>query len=375
MNLRFTIDGSDALEATLRALCAEAAGRVLQIIPRKNIHALVLGGGYGRGEGGVLGTAAGEQPYNDLEFYILLEGNLPWRDRRWGAQIHRAAEELSHSAGVEIEFKLLPLRKLQNSPVSMFFYDLVSGHRLVTGSDAWVTKCDHHRAAHRLPLHEATRLLMNRCSGLYFSQERLRRSPFTAEDADFVGRNLAKTKLALGDVMLTLRGQYHWSCRERHKRLKKIGTETKDEFLASLVLLHEQGTEFKLHPIRTVSSPPKLAAELDFLKESARKLWLQLESRRLKTTFQSMEVYSTDPSSKCPETNPIKNRLINFRTFGVAGLLTSSYPRERLLRSLPLLLWHEPVKHLPLVRSQLRTNVTDPSALLPAYESLWRIYN
>src|SRR5947199_6504474 len=108
----------------------------------------------------------------------------------------------------------------------MFYYDLVSGHRLVHGTDEWLGQCEHHRAAHRIPLHEATRLLMNRCSGLLFAQERLARVPFSAEDADFVGRNLAKAKLAFGDVVLAMRGQYHWSCRERQKRLKKLAAES-----------------------------------------------------------------------------------------------------------------------------------------------------
>ena len=41
-----------------------------------------------------------------------------------------------------------------------------------------------------------------------------------ADDADFVGRNLAKDQLAFGDVLLTAHGQYHWSCQERHRRLE-----------------------------------------------------------------------------------------------------------------------------------------------------------
>ncbi|PYL00604.1 MAG: hypothetical protein DME19_04505, partial [Verrucomicrobia bacterium] len=76
--------------------------------------------------------------------------------------------------------------------------------------------------AERIPLCEATRLLMNRCSGLLFARERLECAEFSPVDADFVERNLAKAQLAFGDAVLTAFGRYHWSCLERHKRLKSL---------------------------------------------------------------------------------------------------------------------------------------------------------
>ena len=74
----------------------------------------------------------------------------------------------------------------------------------------------------KIPLHRATRRLMSRCSGLLFSAERLERAEFTADDADFVGRNPAKARLAFGDAWLAAQGQYHWSCKERHDRIRRL---------------------------------------------------------------------------------------------------------------------------------------------------------
>jgi hypothetical protein len=375
MNARFTIDGSEQLEARLNRICGSVADRVLEIIGKRPVEAILLGGGYGRGEGGVLRTASGDEPYNDLEFYILLKSSDLLATRRFGPGIHHAAEQLSADAGIEIELKLLPLPKLCRAPVSMFYYDLISGHRAVYGTDEWLRACEHHRAAHRIPLYEGTRLLMNRCSGLLFAQERLARPEFKPEDADFVGRNLAKAKLALGDVALTMRNQYHWSVLERHKRLRKLSADAGNENLTPLLLLHEQGVQFKLHPLRTDKPKNAFLAELDFLKQLAKDLWLKIESRRLDLFFPSIESYALDPSSKCPETNCSRNRLINARTFGVGGLLNTRYPRERLLRALPLLLWADINEHLPFLQAQLRTEGAAFSALVSAYERLWRIYN
>lgn len=379
MTQRFTIDGSDELESTLEVICERACNDILKVIPRDRLHAIVLGGGYGRGEGGVLRTSGQDLPYNDLEFYILAIGQDVLLQRKYRKVLAHVAEELTDWAGIEVEFKLISVSKLERSPVTMFYYDLVSGHRLIFGEDSWVVRCEHHRAAHRIPLHEATRLLFNRCSGLLYSQEKLQRTKFTEEDSDFVGRNLAKAKLAFGDVMLAMRGQYHWSCQERHKRLRKLDAEGGLLIFDGIIALHAEGVAFKLHPFRSNASAASLSAELRSLKLHGRNLLLALESRRLGKTFNDIAEYGFDSDAKCPETNPLKNRLINLRHFGVAGGLTSTYPRERLLRALPVLLWEPDLTKDPAtlayLQKQLNTTGRSYSELVRAYEELWRAYN
>jgi hypothetical protein len=84
--------------------------------------------------------------------------------------------------------------------------------------------------------------------------------------------------------------------------------------------------------------------------------------------------------NKCPETNPLRNFLINARAFGAgaAGLNITRHPRERLLDALALLLWtaglEEPRVKVRL-REVLRTNVGDFSGCVKAYRELWRRFN
>src|ERR1043165_3188310 len=118
-----------------------------------------------------------------------------------------------------------------------------------------------------------------------------------------------------------MRGQYHWSCRERHKRLEKLAADGNLGNFDSVLFLHEQGVEFKLHPIRSTRRPEEFHAELEFLMDIGRQLWLHLESKHLGRNFPSVESYGFDRAPKCPETSPLKNRLINLRTFGFHGLL------------------------------------------------------
>lgn len=382
MSGRFTLDGSQELETHLAATCETIAGAVKNFVPAPKIQGLLLGGGYGRGEGGVLKTSAGDQPYNDLEFFLFLQGINYLNEKKYGTGLHALGEELSQKAGLEVEFKILSQAKLRRSSVTMFYYDLVSAHRFVLGEESLLAGCDHHRKAGNIPLHEATRLLMNRCSGLLFASEKLLHVPFTPKDADFVGRNLAKAHLAFGDVLLAALGQYHWSCLERSRRMQELSSIPDFDFLNPLKALHRSGVEFKLHPVKRSETPEVFGKELAALKQLAGRLWLWLECRRLERRFSSMEEYALDGGNKCPETSQTKNRLINLRSFGAAPLTRKNlarYPRERLLNVLPILLWSSD----PLSRSDLLHRVQDQTGttertfppVVEAYRRLWRQYN
>src|SRR5205807_5132580 len=122
---RFTVDGSDELETHLERTCRKTLAGVQHLIPERKLEGLLLAGGYGRGEGGVLKTEAGDEPYNDLEFYVFISGNNWLNERRFGEALHGLARELAPEAGVEVEFKIISLAKLRHSPASMFYYDLV----------------------------------------------------------------------------------------------------------------------------------------------------------------------------------------------------------------------------------------------------------
>jgi len=372
MNQRFTIDGSDALEAHLAATCEKVLTGVKSLVPTAKLEGIALGGGYGRGEGGVLKTPAGERPYNDLEFFVFIRGNAILAERKFRHPLHELGERLSPEAGLEVEFKVLTLDKLRRSAPSMFYYDLVAGHRWTLGDESLFTGCDQHRDAAKIPLHEATRLLFNRCSGLLYSLERLRRKDFGEAESDFVGRNLAKAQLAFGDVLLAANGQYNWSCRERHARLTKLSA-VESLPLADLVRHHATGVEFKLHPTRSTESREVLAARHAELSELGKKLWLWLESKRLGTKFSTPLDYVFSEANLCPETSALRNRLVNFRAFSAGGLACARYPRERLFRSLALLLWEQ--NEFEKVRSELRTSAADFSGLISAYENLWKRFN
>jgi hypothetical protein len=264
----------------------------------------------------------------------------------------------------------------------MFYYDLVTRHRRVLGGPELFAGCERHLDAGAIPLHEATRLLMNRCSGLLFTAERLARREFGPDEADFAGRNLAKAQLAFGDVLLTARGQYDWSCRTRHERLRAMDWTGELAWAEPLVAHHAEGVRFKFDPVRSTAARAELAERHAGLSELGRRLWLWLESRRLGRAFASVAGYVDPAVDKCPETPGWRNRLVNARQFGVGAAWAAGgnrYPRQRLLHALPLLLWQPGVlteaSWRSRVQAELRTGANDLAGLVAAYGGLWGRFN
>lgn len=223
---------------------------------------------------------------------------------------------------------------------------------------------------------------MNRCSGLLFARERLLRVPFKSEDADFVGRNIAKAQLALGDVVLTVFGQYHSSCRTRRERLAKLPPPPDLPCLKQLRQDHAAGVDFKLHPHRSAFSLEELTRRHTSVAQRALETWLWLEQRRLDHPFAGAADYALWPGNKSAEPNSWRSLVLQAVALSPVacwGPQRFRHPRERLFNTLPLLLWETSrLREQPIVRAihtNLRTNAVQYSELVRSYYQLWSRFN
>ncbi len=380
--VRFTLDGDKNLENDLNVACARVLSGVRGLIPARKLEAVLLGGGYGRGEGGVLRQEGqpSDRAYNDLEFYVAIRGNRHFNEFLYQQRLHVLGEILTHLVGIEVEFKITSLAELGHRPPSMFFYDLAAGHRLVWSSDAprVAESCAHHLHAETIPRDEATRLLMNRCSGLLFARRHLNRQPFTPASADFVRRNIAKVQLAMGDALLTVHGFYHWSCVERHQRLKRGFPNEPIPGFSEILRHHAAGVAFKLHPESCIHSQHFLVELHAEVSELALRCWLWIESRRLGRPFATAKAYALDRGDLLPGTSMLRNLLLNVRIggpFACRHLSAWRHPRQKVFRALMLLLWEPEAlrdrESKRAVADNLNATPGDFGQALQAYTALW----
>lgn len=334
--VRFFVDDEPALAARLAGFLARLAADLEAQDWRGGAVALVLAGGYGRGEGGVFRASEGgtAELYNDLEFFLFLREGADGAAADWCAKWERDG---TAELGIDVEFKREGAGAVTAGAPTMFLHDLVQGHRVVWGETALLAGAPETlRDPRRLPASEATRLLFNRGSGLWFARLRLERG--RAEDFGFIERNHMKARLALGDAVLALAGRHHGLCEERGRRIAAGGFDVPAGW-ARIVAWHQEGVAFKLRPRHRATEAGALAAAQAELTAAWLEVFLWVEGRRLGRVFATGEAYARGAGRLFPDTPAWRNAALNARdrlkrgeALPVRGW--ADYPRAALQRAL-----------------------------------------
>ena len=174
---------------------------------------VVLGGGYGRGEGGVFEDNGPQNPRlsNDLDFYVVTVENASSADID---AIAKALDPISvkwtEKLGIDVDFctPKTPWR-IKHDQERLMIQELVHGYFNVAGKKGEELFKDIARLEpSALPWTEAIRLLVNRGAGLLLCTE-------PGRDDVFIVRNINKCILGIGDARLIASNNYKWKAVDR----------------------------------------------------------------------------------------------------------------------------------------------------------------
>ena len=113
---RFSAKGSDSFEKRMTEMVKAISTRLSKIIPQKSYISLVLLGGYGRGEGGVLIENNDEMPHNNLDLMLLTHGLDNQESNTLQQSIEKELESIRKEiTEVQVDLSLIPAKKLQNA--------------------------------------------------------------------------------------------------------------------------------------------------------------------------------------------------------------------------------------------------------------------
>ena len=213
-DVSFTAARDAVADAAVRAALPEIVAAV-RGCALPGFAGLVLGGGYGRGEGG---ATAAHRLYNDLDLFVFLdapEAAFP----SFAQRLAPVAAAFTARLGVDVDFTLRTASRLRRDGRRLMVQELLRGHVALDPADfdlaAWSGV--RPRAAADLPAGEAARLVMNRGMGLEFARRRLAANSGRADA--FVLRNLNKAVLGAGDARLIAEGRYAWRLDAREAAL------------------------------------------------------------------------------------------------------------------------------------------------------------
>ncbi len=189
--------------------CA-AIGREIDALALPRLAGVVLGGGYGRGEGG----ARGHGLYNDLDFFAITEDGASAAEiAAISAALEPISKEWTEKISIDVDFTVRTPWRIKHDEERLMIQELVRGYFDVAGNKGEELFSGIRRIdASEVPWMEAARLLMNRGMGLLLAKGGMGNGE---RGRDFVDRNINKCVLGAGDAKLVARPGYRWRAAER----------------------------------------------------------------------------------------------------------------------------------------------------------------
>ena len=246
---RFVAMDSPAVDAVV----ADAVARIGKAIDAMRIPRLagvVLGGGYGRGEGGVFEECRIENGEcridgsrlanaecrlsNDLDFFAITEDGASAAEiAAIAAALEPFSREWTAKIGIDVDFTVRTPWRIKHDEKRLMIQELVRGYFDVAGERGETLFSDIRRIdAAEIPWTEAVRLMMNRGMGLMLAKCKIENVECRIADGrssnaecrmaperDFIVRNINKCVLGAGDARLIARRAYAWRLAERASAL------------------------------------------------------------------------------------------------------------------------------------------------------------
>ncbi len=334
---RFTLSADPSAETLLTETVKEVGEDISRLSSAPDIRSILLGGGYGRAEGGVFRSPDGASHlYNDMDFFVISKDVSAARRKKIDAELGTLRRKWAGKLGIDVDFSRARTRgSLREVSNTLMFQELQAGHRLVFGTpDAFALLPQPDFSS--IPFSEGARLLMNRGAGLLLAWPLLRgKKELDGEENDFVIRNIYKAVFGCGDAMLIRRKLYCAGIEARLARLESLP----DHLPEDLPGFYREALAFKSRPYRD--------ARETLLEKwtAARSLWL----RTVAAFFMGAAGENADAaaipsailsSSLTEEGAPLKNVLLNGIAFrlGLRGIRWFSHPRKVLLSTLYIFL-------------------------------------
>jgi hypothetical protein len=237
----FTVHADPAIDAVVERHLGLIRDTLLAADDR--IQALVLVGGFGRGEGTVIRDGGGFRPYNDYDLVVIHP--RPGECGPVVASLPRLARQLGLG---HVDAEIMSAGELARASPSMHVHDMVHGGHVFHGDPAILSSVPARSAAgDQVGVGPASQLLLNRLTCLLecVRGEHFAAPPRTAEERFGIAYFAGKVLLSVAAAMLAERRAHATSYVERARRFRRAFPHDPD-----LCRAVDEATAFKLDPPR-----------------------------------------------------------------------------------------------------------------------------
>lgn len=266
-----TLDGSLNVEEKIRQITHHVKEIVMQELSPAEYKTLLLIGGYGKGEGGVVELDGKTAPHNNLDF-LLVTNSLSINKSQ---SIQKQVLTLSQKEKIGIDFSTVDAKKLKKSRPLVIWHDLIFGHQTLLGDPYFIPNLPFGEN-HKIDPWDMTQLLINRGTLLIINRWLLDEKKNSEMFHKIMTKHIMKTIIGYGDALLFQEGKYNWSYAEKRKRME----QTK-EIPEPFKKIYEEAYQFRLSPHYTPYLNREVLSWQNNLEEVLKPLFFACESKRL----------------------------------------------------------------------------------------------
>ncbi len=366
-----TLQQDPQAEHICRHVLAQVCDIVMRHLDKSQLCALILLGGYGRGEGGLITHPVSGQlyPHNNFDLLLILNNQMKVTPRLERI-ISDALTPLRQQAGLGIDISVTSISKMRNANCRVIWYDMRHGHRTLLGDANFVPSLTQH-TVQNIPHWDARNLMINRGSLLLVNRFLLSQSTPDVYRTTII-KHAMKAIIGYGDALLFCLGKYHWSYAEKQQRMANENSIAPD-----FKQLYLQAMNFRFSPCYAQFQNINLASWNESIVNTLQPVHLRCERQRLNNqdlTWKSYLKYAADNAFWDPESqlkNLVKRSLERLRTAGhriIEGHSPWTYQALTQAEKLPLCFPYVLYRQEDLSAQQR----LDPNVLTQRYLKNWQ---
>jgi len=283
-NQQLTYYNNKETELFLKTVLLEASNVFKELFPNKQTAALILIGGYGRGEGGIVQENGTYHPHNNLDLLYIYNGNI---NTKMSELADSKLQEISKKYGIGIDMSAINRQKLMRLDGLVVGYDMRFGHRTLLGDSSFLKE---HQAfsLYNIDPADVRQLLVNRGTLLLINRLLLNKETLTKDEKKLIIKHAVKAIIGYGDALLYFNDSYHWSYAQKQlnmSELKNIDNGIKD--------LYSEAILFRFMPDYDTYLKKDLKAWNDELIRMLSSIHLECERINLSESGLEWETYFT----------------------------------------------------------------------------------
>lgn len=214
---QWTVSGSPALEKKIDKMIAGLRSRLAHRFGPEDYQAVMITGGYGRGEGGVEVKNGQETLHNNLDLIWVTPHAAKLDLIR--EKLEQEALHFQRNHGIALDTFVIDEAHLRRLPCLVMIYDMRHGHRQLLGKPGYLKEILRYGAEDILPS-DVRNLMVNRGTLLLINRWLLNLGEPTPELRKQIVRHAMKAVIGMGDALLFMRGEYHWSYLDKAHRMQ-----------------------------------------------------------------------------------------------------------------------------------------------------------